>query len=98
MKRRLSIFVFLIAVAILYSIGLVLGIGVHSYHAGKILMPVFLLSTIYFFRESLSGNKRLLYPLVGSFLVVQILFLPWFIRFPETFVLDQINYTGSSVG
>lgn len=67
--------------------GLILGVGIHSYHAAKIIMPIYLLVSLFFY-------KRKFLPLVLGFAIPVILFIPWFQKHPDT-ILNQVSYISS---
>lgn len=70
-----------------------LGLGVHSYHAAKIMMPVFLLLAFWCAREELKQNKKLLAVATGAFVLPLIPLAVWLQQYPDTLV-DQVKYTG----
>lgn len=77
---------------ILFAIlsGLSLGIGLHSYHASKILMPLYFIFTgIFFFKEL--GKKIFAFGL--GFLIPILIFIPWLMIHPDT-LTNQIEYLG----
>ncbi len=75
--------------------GLVLGFGVHSYHAGKIYFPLYFLATlipiIVIQREKLLKKSLLL---TVGFLIPIIIFVPWLIKHPDT-LSNQVSYATS---
>lgn len=73
--------------------GLALGVGLHSYHAAKIIMPMYFLVTLP--RVVLSGVKWTKWGgfLLG-FLIPLILFIPWLQKHPDT-ILNQVSYISS---
>lgn len=74
----------------LFLSGLFLGIGLHSYHAAKIFMPLyFLITTLLFWRKM---KSRFLAFALG-FSIPIILFIPWLIKYPDT-LLHQVRYAG----
>ena len=78
-------------IALFFS-GLFLGIGIHSYHAGKIIMPIFFaVSVLYLIREKIKPSKIVVF--ATGFLLPIVLFIPWFIKHPDT-ILNQVSYIG----
>lgn len=76
----------------LFASGLSLGIGFHSYHAAKILMPIyFLASLIFLFWEKKDKIKALGIFIVG-FATPILLAVPWFVKYPDSFIANQIGY------
>lgn len=74
--------------------GLMLGIGVHSYHAGKIYFPLYFLTTLICI--NVVGKfevKKSLLLLIG-FLIPVLIFIPWLIKHPDT-LLNQVSYASS---
>lgn len=77
----------------IFFASLSLGVGIHSYHAAKIMMPVYFVATIFVvFKKAKDRKKDLLMSFVG-FLIPIILFIPWVIKYPQT-LTSQINYVG----
>ena len=77
---------------ILFAIGVVLGIGIHSYHAAKIMIPIYLLLTLVFAYPYIKGKKSYLLLLIG-FVLPLVPLVPWLALYPDT-LLDQVRYTG----
>lgn len=78
----------------LFFVGLFLGIGLHSYHAAKIVMPIFLLiSLVLVYIRAKFDLKSFGITLFG-FLIPIIIFIPWLIKHPDT-LLNQVSYIGS---
>lgn len=72
---------------------MLLGLGVHSYHAAKVMMPIFLLLTlIVIFREFKKSKLVILLALIG-FVLPLLPLIPWLQRYPDT-LTDQVRYTG----
>ena len=65
--------------------GLALGFGIHSYHAAKIFMPLYLI---------LSSWKKSKLLLILGFLIPIILFIPWLKAHPDT-LTNQVSYVSS---
>lgn len=76
---------------LLLIIGLVLGIGIHSYHAAKIMMPFYLILTLIFVSALVKKKKQLFLPIIGFVLPILPL-IPWLSQYPDTLV-DQVRYT-----
>ena len=76
----------------LFTSGLSLGIGFHSYHAAKIMMPVYFLASLalLFIGERIKGKTMGAF--VAGFAIPILLAMPWFIRYPDSFVVSQIGY------
>lgn len=78
----------------LFLSGLVLGFGIHSYHAAVVTMPLYLAFTlVYLFFERDLGIKRIAALIIG-FLIPIVIFIPWLLAHPDT-LLNQVNYVGS---
>lgn len=74
--------------------GLSLGVGFHSYHAAKIVMPLyFLLSVIYVYFVKQLKIKNFAGLLLG-FLIPILVFIPWLKKHPDT-ILNQVSYISS---
>lgn len=74
--------------------GLALGIGLHSYHAAKVIMPIyFVASLIYLFLSKKAKVLSLILFAIG-FAIPIILFIPWLKLHPDT-LLNQVSYIGS---
>ncbi len=72
--------------------GLSLGVGIHSYHAAKIYMPLYLIASLVYF--VLSKQKKRVLKLILGFAIPVILFLPWLKNHPDT-LTNQISYASS---
>ncbi|MBI2268194.1 MAG: glycosyltransferase family 39 protein [Candidatus Blackburnbacteria bacterium] len=70
----------------------VLGVGVHSYHAAKIMMPLYIFLTIWVLWSQVKNNKKLLGVVLVSFLLPLLPFIPWLSKYPDT-LIDQVKYT-----
>lgn len=78
----------------IFFASLSLGIGIHSYHAAKIMMPVYFVATAFIvFKKAKDKKKDTLMAFVG-FLIPIILFIPWLVKYPQT-LTSQISYVGS---
>lgn len=70
-----------------------LGAGVHSYHAAKIMMSLYLVITLIFLFPEIKRQKiSVLICLTGFFLPLLPL-IPWLQQYPDT-LTDQVKYTG----
>lgn len=74
--------------------GLVLGFGFYSYHAARIMMPFYLLTTIVCVFPEIKKKIKLLFIVLIGFLAPLSPLIPWTRAFPETLFLDQVRYTG----
>lgn len=70
-----------------------LGIGVHSYHATKIMMPVYFLTTLVLIWPQIKKNSLLWGYLFIAFFLPLIPLLWWLKQYPDT-LIDQVKYTG----
>lgn len=77
----------------LFSAALSLGIGLHSYHAGKIVMPIYFLAMAVFLFLQKTKKQKLLLGLTGFFIPI-VTFIPWLIKYPDT-LLNQVSYIAS---
>jgi len=78
----------------LFLSGLFLGIGIHSYHAAKIYMPLYFLISAIFVYEKSNGIWKKLAILFMGFIIPIIVFIPWLKKYPDT-LTNQINYVSS---
>jgi len=76
----------------LFWSGLFLGIGIHSYHAAKIYMPLYFLASLFFMNKTKRTISIFIFSL--GFFVPIILFVPWLMRYPDT-LLNQVSYVSS---
>lgn len=77
-----------------FLMGLILGLGIHSYHASKIYFPLFLLlSLLYILLSQKNRLKKILFGLVG-FLIPVVMFIPWLKVHPDT-LINQVSYVSS---
>lgn len=74
--------------------GFILGLGVHSYHATKIMMPIYLILTLALLIGKLK-EKRILaaFVVIIGFILPLLPLIPWLSKYPDT-LTDQIRYTG----
>ena len=78
----------------LFLLGLILGFGFYSYHAARIMMPFYLLTTIIALLPEIKKRKRLLLVTVIGFVIPLLPLIAWTQQYPETLFLDQARYTG----
>ncbi|MCL4365976.1 glycosyltransferase family 39 protein, partial [Patescibacteria group bacterium] len=77
----------------LFLSALLLGIGIHSYHATKIMMPIYLIITIFVTLIKYKGRKVVvLIPLI-AFILPLLPLISWLSKYPDT-LTDQVRYTG----
>jgi len=72
---------------------LLLGIGLHSYHAAKIIMPIFFVATIILLLKQINMQKKMLIPIFSGFIIPIIPLIFWLQKFPDT-LTDQVKYVG----
>lgn len=77
---------------LLFFAALLLGIGIHSYHATKIMMPLYLMFTFIFLLPQLKKNKILILITLIGFILPLLPLIPWLSKYPDTFI-DQVKYT-----
>ncbi len=70
----------------------ILGLGIHSYHAAKIMMPLYLLMTFFVVLPEIKKQKRLLLSMIIAFLLPLLPLIPWLAKYPDTFT-NQVQYT-----
>lgn len=75
----------------LFLSSLFLGIGIHSYHASKIFMPLYFGITIVLSLIKKKINKKGVLIALFGFLIPIVFFLPWFKKYPEAF-FSQVKY------
>ena len=78
----------------LFAAGLSLGIGIHSYHAAKVIMPLYFLATFIFFGVKVKKNLKSFGLFLLGFFIPIILFVPWLSKYPDTLMIE-VNYLGS---
>lgn len=77
----------------LFASGFSLGIGIHSYHAAKIYMPLYFVFTLLLFvKEKIKIKKTILFAM--GFLIPLVIFLPWLKVHPDT-LLSQVRYVSN---
>ncbi len=74
--------------------GITLGMGIHSYHAAKIMMPIYFVASIIFLFKKLWSKKINFVVFVIGFLIPIILFIPWITKHPDT-LFNQVSYISS---
>lgn len=70
-----------------------LGIGVHSYHATKIMMPIYLIITFLAVFSKPRKNKLVVFIPVIAFVLPLLPLIPWLSKYPDT-LTDQVRYVG----
>lgn len=70
-----------------------LGLGFHSYHAAKVMIPLYMLMTFWVLGRQLKENKKLILLIIVPFLIPLLPVIPWLSKYPDTFI-DQVKYTG----
>ncbi|MCK4588219.1 glycosyltransferase family 39 protein, partial [Candidatus Woesebacteria bacterium] len=78
----------------LFVSGLSLGIGIHSYHAAKIMMPIYFITTMILLSPKTKRDFKSLVVLLLGFLIPIVAFIPWLANHPDT-LLNQVSYVGS---
>ena len=71
--------------------GLALGVGIHSYHAAKIMMPAYFLLTCFIFFPELKKDLKSLGLLILGFIIPILFFIPWLRAHPDT-IQNQVKY------
>lgn len=69
-----------------------LGLGIHSYHSAKIMMPLYLLFTFFTIWPQIKKYPKLAAMIIVSFVIPLLPVIPWISKYPDTFV-DQVRYT-----
>lgn len=77
----------------LFFAALLLGIGIHSYHAAKVIMPIYLLITFWLILFRYRGNKKVVLIPLFAFILPLLPLIPWLSEYPDT-LTDQVRYTG----
>lgn len=77
---------------LIFFASILLGLGVHSYHAAKVMMPIYLFFTLAFLYRELIKNKFLIFVILTGFALPLIPLIPWLSKYPDT-LLDQVKYT-----
>lgn len=76
---------------LLFFATFLLGIGIHSYHAAKIMMPLYLLFTLIIIFQKAMNKKIILIPII-AFVLPLLPLIPWLSQYPDT-LTDQVRYT-----
>jgi len=76
---------------LLFVSGLFLGMGLHSYHAAKIVMPIYFAATIVYLFLIKKIKILNFSALIFGFLIPIIMFIPWLKAHPDT-LLNQVSY------
>lgn len=74
----------------LFFAGLSLGLGIHSYHAAKIYMPLYLSFSLLALLVSKANLKKFAI-LIFGFVIPIIVFIPWLRQYPDT-LFSQVRY------
>lgn len=69
-----------------------LGLGLHSYHAAKIIMPLYLLFTFFTIWPQIKKEPKLFASALVPFILPIIPLIPWLSKYPDT-LIDQVRYT-----
>lgn len=78
---------------LIFFAALLLGLGVHSYHAAKVMMPLYLIFTI-FITSPFWIKKLVMLPIIILGFALPLLpLIPWLAQYPDT-LTDQVRYTG----
>lgn len=75
----------------LLLLGIALGFGFYSYHASRIMIPFYFVSTLFFLLPELKKAKRALLVIIG-FIAPLLPLIPWTREYPETLFIDQVHY------
>lgn len=74
----------------LFISGLSLGLGIHSYHAAKIYMPLYFVFTLLVLLKAKASFKKFAVLCLG-FAIPIIIFIPWLRMYPDT-LFSQVRY------
>lgn len=74
----------------LFISGLSLGIGIHSYHAAKIYMPLYFIFSLLLLLKTKASFKKFVIHCLG-FAIPIIIFIPWLREYPDT-LSSQVRY------
>lgn len=69
-----------------------LGLGIHSYHSAKIMMPLYLFFTLFAVWPQIKKYPKLVIMIVVPFIIPLLPVIPWISKYPDTFI-DQVRYT-----
>lgn len=78
---------------LLFTSSFILGLGIHSYHAAKVMMPIYLLLTFLAIYKELINKKYLSLVIIVGFAIPLLPLIPWLTKYPDT-LTDQVKYTG----
>lgn len=78
---------------LIFFAAFLLGLGVHSYHAAKIMMPLYLLFTIFITLPFWTKKLILLPTIIVGFFIPLLPLISWVAQYPDT-LTDQVRYTG----
>ncbi|MEK7521629.1 MAG: glycosyltransferase family 39 protein [Patescibacteria group bacterium] len=71
-----------------------LGVGMHTYHASRIMMPLYFLVTIALTWRDITKKLWVILSTFIYFLLPLIPLILWLIKFPDTLFTDQVKYVG----
>lgn len=78
----------------LFLAALLLGIGIHSYHATKVIMPIYLIITFLIILFKLKRDRLILILIsIIAFILPLLPLISWLSQYPDT-LTDQVRYTG----
>lgn len=77
----------------LFLSGLSLGIGIHSYHAPKIMMPIYFVASVIALVPEIRKNIKFYSLFLIGFTLPIMTFIPWLIIHPDT-LQNQVQYIG----
>lgn len=77
----------------LFLSSFLLGVGVHSYHATKIMMPVYLIITFLIVLSKSRKNRLIIFIPLVAFILPLLPLIPWLSKYPDT-LTDQVRYVG----
>lgn len=78
---------------LIFLAAFLLGFGVHSYHAAKVMMPLYLLFTIFITFPYWIKRFLILPIIIFGFTLPILPLIPWLSQYPDT-LTDQVRYTG----
>ncbi len=71
-----------------------LGVGMYTYHASRVMMPFYFVTTLTMVWSDIFKKPKVLFSTLLYFFLPLLPLLSWFIKFPETLFGDQIKYVG----
>ncbi len=77
----------------LFLSGLSLGAGIHSYHAPKIMMPIYFVASAIVLIPEIRKNIKFYSLFLIGFILPIMIFIPWLIIHPDT-LQNQVQYIG----